>query len=181
MTDNEIGALFKQGQDDLNSQKNIYKDLMSESQEDVIDKLPPKPMVEDDYNPEKIEISEEESSNYADDIDEMYKAEIGNSLTDDMVVKFKKQFPYSLIFKVQISDFIFVVRTLKRPEYKQLLTMPNLDNLRREEVILLTTVLYPEAFTYKDIAKIDAGIPSTLSNIIMEASGFTDNYAIEVL
>jgi hypothetical protein len=51
----------------------------------------------------------------------------------------------------------------------------------REETICQTVTLWPGDYNYKDMAVQKAGIPSTLSEIIMEKSGFTKNYAVEEL
>jgi len=93
----------------------------------------------------------------------------------------KKQFDKSSIHLIEIGRYIFVVRTLSRPEYKRLLAMQNVNALQREEIICHTTVLFPQEFDYKQIATLDAGIPSTLADLIMERSGFTREFTIEVL
>ena len=51
----------------------------------------------------------------------------------------------------------------------------------REEIICSTCVLHPRNYDFKSMAANEAGYPSTLSKIIMENSGFTAEYGIEVL
>jgi len=97
------------------------------------------------------------------------------------VETWKKQFDKSLIHLIDIGRYVFVFRTLSRPEYKRLLSLDNLDALQREEIICHTTILFPANFDYEYIAKLDAGIPSTIADLIMEKSGFTRDYIVEVL
>ena len=66
-------------------------------------------------------------------------------------------------------------------EYKQLVAMENVDALVREEIICATCVLHPRNFNFKTMANDEAGYPGTLAQIIMESSGFTKEYGIEVL
>ena len=93
----------------------------------------------------------------------------------------KKQFGVEKIFHTQILEKHFVFRTLNRFEYKQIVGIENIDALYREEVICRTCVLYPYNYDFKQMAQEDSGYPSTLAQIIMENSGFTKEYGIEVL
>lgn len=93
----------------------------------------------------------------------------------------KKQFQKEKIFHTQILDKHFVFRTLNRFEYKQIVAIENIDALYREEIICHTCVLWPFNYDFKAMAADDSGYPSTLAQIIMENSGFTKEYGIEVL
>ena len=93
----------------------------------------------------------------------------------------KKQFTKEKIFHTQILDKHFVFRTLNRFEYKQIVAIENIDALYREEIICTTCVLWPRNYDFKAMAGEDGGYPSTLAQIIMENSGFTKEYGIEVL
>lgn len=93
----------------------------------------------------------------------------------------KNKFKDAVIYITEVCDQMFVFRTLNRFEYKQLVRQPNLDASIREEVICETTVLFPYDYDWSVMAKKEAGIPSTLSQIIMKKSGFTDEYFIERL
>lgn len=93
----------------------------------------------------------------------------------------KKQFSKEKIFHTQILDKHFVFRTLNRFEYKQIVAIENIDALHREEIICSTCVLWPYNYDFKKMASEDSGYPSTLAQIIMENSGFTKEYGIEVL
>lgn len=98
-----------------------------------------------------------------------------------MVDVWKKQFTKEKIFHTQILDKHFIFRTLNRYEYKQIVAIDNVDALYREEIICKTCVLWPFNYDFKKMAAEDSGYPSTLAQIIMENSGFTKEYGIEVL
>lgn len=93
----------------------------------------------------------------------------------------KKQFSKESVMHTQILERHFVFRTLNRYEYKQIVAISNVDALYREEVICRTCVLWPYDYDFKQMAIEDSGYPSTLAQIIMENSGFTKEYGIEVL
>ncbi len=93
----------------------------------------------------------------------------------------KKQYDKEKIFHTQIIDKHFIFRTLNRFEYKQIVALENIDALYREEIICNTCVLWPLHYDFKTMAAEDSGYPSTLAQIIMENSGFTKEYGIEVL
>lgn len=93
----------------------------------------------------------------------------------------KKQYSKEKIFHTQILEKHFVFRTLNRFEYKQIVAIENIDALYREEIICNTCVLWPSKYDFKAMAAEDGGYPSTLAQIIMENSGFTKEYGIEVL
>lgn len=93
----------------------------------------------------------------------------------------KKQYTKEKIFHTQILDKHFIFRTLNRFEYKQIVAIENIDALYREEIICHTCVLWPFNYDFKAMAAEDSGYPSTLAQIIMENSGFTKEYGIEVL
>ena len=93
----------------------------------------------------------------------------------------KKQFAREKVFHTQILDKHFVFRTLNRYEYKQIVAIENIDALYREEIICSTCTLWPLNYDFRTMAGEDGGYPSTLAQIIMENSGFTKEYGIEVL
>lgn len=97
------------------------------------------------------------------------------------VALWKKQFSKEKVFHTQILERHFIFRTLNRFEYKQIVAIENIDALYREEIICSTCVLWPRNYNFKMMAEEDSGYPSTLAQIIMENSGFTKEYGIEVL
>ena len=93
----------------------------------------------------------------------------------------KKEWEGYDIYVTEILNETFVFRTLNRFEYKQIVAIENIDALYREEIICTTCVLWPRNYDFKVMAGEDGGYPSTLAQIIMENSGFTKEYGIEVL
>jgi len=92
----------------------------------------------------------------------------------------KKQYGVSKIYHTKILERHFLFRTLNRAEYEQIASLA-LDSLTNEELICKTCVLWPYNYDYAAMGKDDAGYPGTLAQIIMENSGFTNDYGIEVL
>lgn len=93
----------------------------------------------------------------------------------------KKQYGAGRVIHTQVIEKHFVFRTLNRFEYKQVIAMENVDALMREEIICSTCVLFPRNYNFKKMATSEGGYPSTLAQIIMENSGFTKEYGIEIL
>ena len=92
----------------------------------------------------------------------------------------KKQYGISKVYHTKILDRHFLFRTLNRAEYEQIASLA-LDSLTNEELICKTCTLFPYNYDYAAMGKDDAGYPGTLAQIIMENSGFTNDYGIEVL
>ncbi len=90
---------------------------------------------------------------------------------ESLVSSWKKQFED--VYLTEITGQGFIWRTLKRLEYKQIVSIPNTDPLIREEMICETCVLFPFEYDVIDMGGDKAGIPSMLSEQIMEKSGFT--------
>ena len=93
----------------------------------------------------------------------------------------KKQYPDCLVMVIEVSGEYFVVRTITRPEYKKLVSLYKLNAPQREEVMCATCILYPKNLDYETINKLRGGVPSTIASIIMEHSGFTKEYGVQVL
>lgn len=93
----------------------------------------------------------------------------------------KKEWEGYDLYVTEVLNETFVFRTLNRFEYKQLISLQKIDALQREEIICQTVTLWPDEYTWKEMATSKAGIPSTYSDIIMEKSGFTKDYAIQVI
>lgn len=153
---------------------------------------------------EEVESSREESFNginlneahynYNEDVTDLYREEdfeddyeLGNvneifpgGPTEAMLELWKRTYPECIVFAVTVSSQIFIARSITRLEYKKLIGLP-IDQLQREEVICSTCVLYPFNITWEDVNMLRGGIPSTLASVIMENSGFTTDYEIEVL
>lgn len=93
----------------------------------------------------------------------------------------KKEWDGYELYVTEVLTDKFIFRTLNRYEYKQLVSLDKVDALQREEIICQTVTLWPQNYSWDSMATTKAGIPSTYSNIIMEKSGFTKDYAIQVI
>lgn len=101
--------------------------------------------------------------------------------TQSQVDLWKKEWEGYDIFVAEIASELFVARTLNRFEYKQLVALSHTNALSREEVICNTCVLWPMQYGFKEMAIAKGGIPSSLAQIIMENSGFTQDHRIMFL
>lgn len=160
----------------------IYADMRAEMENDVEETTFTPPVINrQQYEQDNVYIQHEpvEEDDYYIDPDDTPIFEGGPGIS--MVDMWKKQFTKEKIFHTQILDKHFVFRTLNRYEYKQIVAIDNIDALYREEIICKTCVLWPQNYDFKKMAAEDSGYPSTLAQIIMENSGFTKEYGIEVL
>jgi hypothetical protein len=168
--------------------ENFYQDLIDEQngeQEKV--KVP-----ENDYEIKNAPDSYEERPHIANKpsaedyqeypkIDEFDKPIFPGGPLQSQINSWKKQFTGYDIYVTEVAGEYFVFRTLNRFEYKQIVSLQNTDPLMREEIICETVTLWPAGYKWDSMATGKAGIPSTYSQIIMEKSGFTKDYAIQIL
>ena len=166
-----------------NSSEDIYASMRAEMDEPEYNQSNPEIKREVDYGDEEFNIQHTPTDNY----DYEYQIDPNDTpIFEDgpgisQVEIWKKQFTKEKIFHTQILEKHFVFRTLNRYEYKQIVAIENIDALYREEIICKTCVLWPYNYDFKIMAGEDSGYPSTLAQIIMENSGFTKEYGIEVL
>lgn len=166
-----------------NSSEDIYASMKTEMNEPEYEMPNPEIKREVDYGDEEFNIQHAPNDNY----DYEYSIDPNDTpIFEDgpgisQVEIWKKQFSKEKIFHTQILEKHFVFRTLNRYEYKQIVAIENIDALYREEIICKTCVLWPYNYDFKKMAGEDSGYPSTLAQIIMENSGFTKEYGIEVL
>jgi len=76
------------------------------------------------------------------------------------------------VYFTPFESQVFVWRTLKRPEYREVIRDNTLTALDREEVFTERCVLFPYDFSIEKILKSRAGIASLLSEMVMDKSGF---------
>ena len=166
-----------------NSSEDIYASMRAEMDEENYDMPNPEIKRHVEYGDEDYDIqhspSNSEEFEYPIDPNDTPIFEGGPGVSQ--VEVWKKQFSKEKIFHTQILEKHFVFRTLNRFEYKQIVAIDNIDALYREEIICKTCVLWPYNYDFKKMAGEDSGYPSTLAQIIMENSGFTKEYGIEVL
>ena len=165
----------------LESGEDIYADMKAEMDDDNYSS-PNSPAIQ--HAPQ--EYSNVYIAHEPDDVDEYYLDPDDTPIFEDgpgisQIDIWKKQYTKEKIFHTQILDRHFVFRTLNRYEYKQIVAIENIDALYREEIICTTCTLWPRHYDFKAMAGEDSGYPSTLAQIIMENSGFTKEYGIEVL
>jgi len=100
--------------------------------------------------------------------------------TKSQVDLWKKEWEGYDIYVIELlGKYSFVFRTLGRFEYKQLVSFVDINALQREESICNAAVLWPENYDYNVMSSQKAGIASTLAAVIMEKSGFTEDYVIQ--
>lgn len=99
--------------------------------------------------------------------------------TESQIQSWKKEWDGYELFVTEILNETFIFRNINRFEYKQIVTLTNIDALQREEIICRTATLWPINYSSIEMATTKAGIPSTYSEIIMEKSGFTKDFAIQ--
>lgn len=184
-------AEFRDEIDEIEQESNVKSAKEEDKDEGYV---VPKNVPDDDYMREELN-NREYIRNEMNDSEYKYEEEIMNEATvvndnpqifpggptKSQIDSWKNKYQGAGVYVVDVCEKLFVFRTLNRFEYKQIIRQAQLDAAQREEVICETTVLFPEEYTWKDMAKKDAGIPSTLSQIIMQKSGFTEEYLIERL
>lgn len=174
-------SLKKQKQE-VNPNVNYYQDMMDESEQD-----------NQSYDIKRNPATNEQRPNihntpgqdyYEQDIPEINEFDQpifpGGPLLSQ-INSWKKQYEGYDVYVTNIGEQYFVFRTLNRFEYKQIVSLQNTDPLMREEIICETCTLWPSEYKWDRMATGKAGVPSTYSQIIMEKSGFTKEYAIQVL
>ena len=166
-----------------NSSEDIYASMKAEMDEPEYNQPNPEIQREVDYGDKNFYIQHAPAENYDYDyqIDPNDTPIFEGGPGVSQVEIWKKQFTKEKIFHTQILEKHFIFRTLNRYEYKQIVAIENIDALYREEIICKTCVLWPYNYDFKRMAGEDSGYPSTLAQIIMENSGFTKEYGIEVL
>ena len=175
MEENKIKLEYQQKQKEKEEQEqqqnydngDIYADFRDEGDTSYPDIKTPEPYVEEKFIEKPISENDEQ----------IYE----NGPYQSQVDIWKKQYGEGHVYHTQVIEKHFVFRTLNRSEYKQIVAMENIDALMREEVICQTCVLHPRNYNWKQMAVNEAGYPSTLSQIILENSGFTNEYSIGVL
>ena len=104
----------------------------------------------------------------------------GPTLTEFEIMK--KQFENYDLYVIEIlKKYTFIFRTVTRNEYKRIVALDKSNALQREEILCDLAVLWwPKEFSNgSNMGNGLGGIPSTLSTIIMEKSGWTKEYAIQ--
>lgn len=78
---------------------------------------------------------------------------------------------YGDIYMVPITESNYIVRVLRRGEYSRIREQ-RLPEISTEEAIVTTCLLHPKRYLETSNEDIEAGIPTALSDVIYEKSGF---------
>ena len=189
----EYDDLMKAAKQKLEFEKSGTISEESENQEDIYASLKEEADIEENNSKPEItgeidysskpniypeDINYDKEDNYFIDPNDSPIFENGPGISK--VQLWKKQYGIEKVYHTKILDRHFLFRTLNRAEYEQIASLA-LDSLTNEELICKTCVLWPLNYDYAAMGKDDAGYPGTLAQIIMENSGFTNDYGIEVL
>jgi hypothetical protein len=124
---------------------------------------------------EEVSVSSENTNH--DYVNDMYTKEeweapvFENGPTRKEVEAWKEK--YGQVYFTPFDDLIVIWRTLSRPEYREIIRNQELTMLDREEMIADKCVLFPYDFSCAKYTQNGmAGIPSLLSEMIMDKSGF---------
>jgi hypothetical protein len=90
-----------------------------------------------------------------------------NSTLDitELFIGFKKE--HRSVFIYKIEEEIFFLRSLNRKEFKSISEDTNFNDMEKEEIICSSCTLWPEDYDFENC---DAGVPTVLSKVILEAS-----------
>ena len=91
--------------------------------------------------------------------------------TIEQVEKWKSMYNDE-VYMTEFENEVFLWRPITRKEYKDIMKLQNADTFYKEERICERCVLYPENYNFSAMVKGKAGIPTVLSELIMEKSGF---------
>lgn len=90
------------------------------------------------------------------------------------LASWKKQFEIEGhgVYMTDHLDEVFIWRSLNREEYREIMALPNVDPLQREEIICEICMLFPYEYNFSSMASKLAGTPAVVAQQIMEKSGF---------
>ena len=89
----------------------------------------------------------------------------------EQVEKWKSQYGDE-VYLTEFDVDVFLWRPITRREYKGIMKAQNADTYYKEERICEAVVLYPTGYNFMNMTNGKAGIPTLLSELIMEKSGF---------
>jgi hypothetical protein len=98
---------------------------------------------------------------------------------ESQVLAWKKQF--GRVYMTELEGEIFIWRTINRYEYKEVMNVPNTNELVREEMLCEVCVLFPYDYTYETMVNEAGGVPSLIAEQIMQKSGFTRRAKVTLL
>lgn len=161
-----------------NMSEDEYNDFQAEDeQEDVRETFEQEPQ-RNPVNPENVERKKQEQRppklsrpGKSFKTDRPYFEGFEGSPLESEVLGWKKQF--GRVYATELEGEIFVWRTINRFEYKEVMSIPNTNELSREEMICEVCVLFPYDYSYETMVNDAGGIPSMIAEQVMQKSGFT--------
>lgn len=181
-------AKKKLASQNANSQEDMYAEMRGEiapTNKEVSYEYAEAPVMSQDDYEAPVDTKDEDDYSYlaeaAPPLREYDRRLFEGGPTETELDTWKKTWEGYNIYFVEIVGKTFIFRTINRFEYKQIVMRLNTDPLQREELICRTATLFPYDYSSKDMVGELAGIPTSYSQVIMEKSGFTEKYAIEVL
>lgn len=107
---------------------------------------------------------------------------ITDNVTDEMISEWKKKYA---VYRITIADTDYYYRPLTRAEFRNIskssaatAVSNTVDtSFQMEEQTVAICLLYPKMDS-NSILNVEAGVVTTLSELIMQASGFDQNDAI---
>lgn len=80
---------------------------------------------------------------------------------------------YGAIYMTEFDDGeVFIWRPLNRKEFKEIMKIDGADSLYREERVCEKCIIWPENYDFMSMSLGKAGVPTMISEQIMEKSGF---------
>lgn len=80
---------------------------------------------------------------------------------------------YGQVYFTEFEDGdVFLFRALNRKEFKDIMSIESADALYREERVCERCVIWPEDYNFLSMTTGKAGVPSLISEQVMEMSGF---------
>jgi hypothetical protein len=77
------------------------------------------------------------------------------------------------VYLTEFDEDVYLWRSLRRKEYKDIMKINGADQYYKEERIVDKVMLYPENYNFISMTNGKAGVPTLLSELVMEKSGFS--------
>jgi len=77
------------------------------------------------------------------------------------------------VYLTEFDEDVYLWRSLRRKEYKDIMKINGADQYYKEERIVDKVMLYPENYNFMSMTNGKAGVPTLLSELVMEKSGFS--------
>lgn len=124
------------------------------------------PMFEEQENEEVVETEVEDREE-----DEAEGLLFPDGPTLDMVEEWRSR--YTNIYLTEFDDGeVFIWRSLIRKEYKEVMKVQNADSFYKEERICERVLLWPQGYNFMAMSSGKAGVPTLISELVLEKSGF---------